>query len=446
MAAVHTDDTRDLKRKGWLSFFHTFNAAHLLCPFRKFVDSSEMWTAIQLDGEFFGQLGAAFVEEQILEKPRDRKVMLSILREFDDKLYLATPPADDTTLSERHESKENSWAIAASLPQCKPHNAPGNSGLSKHFFYIHPLFDLSIAVYPFFNEGLPEAFRDDWTPKKFAESVVKIGKGTCGVSGSDRLSQRGHMIKNFNKDKEMARSLGVDLSPALLYVDYGESDLDARRHCAADSIMLGSNSKFKALQAVRAEPDVMKRLVAIYPHIKLEANCAASEVFILPGRLRSMRNESRSQVVSNKPYTEAEMMEHFGDKNNMHAYYLERTPEIVEAFKNGIEAYVTHLEFTAFAAQLAADIQKTKEQAERDYQQIIEAAKSKRDAALSEVHVKENKLAKLKMDKHKVPPFLTASALEQAPTGLRQYLVDPSAPLSPSSRIGEQKTIDEFYY
>jgi hypothetical protein len=50
------------------------------------------------------------------------------------------------------------------------------------------------------------------------------------------------------------------------------------------------------------------------------------------------------------------------------------------------------------------------------------------------------------MDKHKVPPFLTASALEQAPTGLRQYLVDPSAPLSPSSRIGEQKTIDEFYY
>ena len=71
--------------------------------------------------------------------------------------------------------------------------------------------------------------RDDWTPKKFAESVVKIGKGTYGVSGSDRLSQRGHMINNFNKDKETARSIGVDLSPVRLYVDYGESDLDARR-------------------------------------------------------------------------------------------------------------------------------------------------------------------------------------------------------------------------
>ena len=78
----------------------------------------------------------------------------------------------------------------------------------------------------------------------------------------------------------------------------------------------------------------------------------------------------------------------------------------------------------------AADIQKEKEQSERDYQQVIEAAKSKRDAALSEVQVKEDKLAKLKMDKHKVPPFLTAPALEQAPTGMRQYLVDSCAPLS----------------
>ena len=433
--AIRTDDTRDLKRKGWLSFSHTFNAAQALCPFRKFVDPSEMWLAIQYDVEFFGPLGVAFAEEQILDKPRDRKMMLSILREFDAKVYLATksPPADDTTLSERHESKDNSCAIAASLPlpQCKPHNAPGNSGLSNYYFYMHLMFDFSIAVYPFFYEALPMECRDDWTPKKFAESVVKIGKGTYGVSGSDRLSQRGHMINNFNKDKETARSIGVDLSPVRLYVDYGESDLDARRHCAADSIMLGSNSKFKALQAVRAEPDVMKRLVAIYPNIKLEANCAASEVFILPGRLRSMRNESRSQKLMKKPYTEAEMMEHFGDENNMYAYYLvERTPEIVDAFKNGIEAYVTHLEFKAVAAQMAADIQKEKEQAERDYQQVIEAAKSKRDAALSEVQVKEDKLAKLKMDKHKVPPFLTAPALEQAPTGMRQYLVDSSAPVS----------------
>jgi hypothetical protein len=429
-----------------MTFRHTFNAAHAELPFRKFGDPSEMWMAIQIDLEYFGLLGEAFVAERNLDKPRERKMMFRILRKFDEKVY-----SDDAALCERQESKENICAIPAKppLPQCKPHNEPGNPRLSNHYFYMHLMFDVAIAAFPFFYEALSMDNRKNWTPKKFAESLIKIGKGTWSESGSDRLAQRGHLINNFNKDKETARSFGVDLSAVRLYVDYdcGESDLDAQRHCAVDSMMLATNSEFKALQAVRADPEVMKRLVTVYttifPDIKLEANCAATEVFFLPSRLHSMRNESRNQRrVSKKPYTEAELVEFFGDANNMHAYYLVgRTPEIVAAFKTGIEEYVKHLEFKAGAARMAADIQKEEEQAERECQQLIEAAKSKRDAVLSEVQVKKDKLEK-ELDKHKVPPFLTAPALEQAPSGSRQQRGDHALAIS---RIFEQKTIAECY-